>query len=195
MAVRGFKTWCESIAIEIRRKLHLKAVAPLLSEQLAEHLGVMLLTPKDIPGLSTETIKTLLGQEKNSWSALTVSSSTTDLVIYNSAHSIGRQSNDIMHELAHILLGHDPGRVMIFADGQALRTYNAEQEEEATLLGGYLLLPRQALVHIRKSNWDEQTVCNLYRVTPTLLNYRLNVSGVNLQFRRARSFTSVVSHK
>ncbi|SRR6266571_1339858 len=187
MAIRGFKTWCDSIAVEIRRKLRLKPIDPLLANQLAAHFGVTLTTPRDISGMSHEAVSTLLGSEKDSWSALTISSNTQDLVIYNPAHSIGRQSNDIMHELAHILLGHDPGKVMIFYDGQALRTYNQEQEEEATLLGGCLLLPRTVLIHIKKSNLDQAAACQRYRVTSALLTYRLNISGVNLQFRRYRS--------
>lgn len=185
MAVRGFKTWCESIAVEIRHKLGIRPVDPLFPQQLAEHLGVKLCTPRDIPGLSPQTVSILLGAERDSWSAITLTSDTSDLVIFNPAHSVGRQSNDIMHEFAHILLGHDPGKVLIFSDGQALRTFNHEQEEEATLLGATLLLPRIALIHIKR-NLAEAVACQLYRVTTTLLTYRLDISGVNKQFGHRR---------
>jgi Zn-dependent peptidase ImmA (M78 family) len=187
MFARGFKTWCENAAVELRRTLRLQRIDPLAPEQLANHLGVRLCTPREIPGLSSRAIGVLLDSERSSWSAVTLSSSDQTLVIYNSSHAPGRRANDIMHELAHILLGHKPARVMFFPDGQlALRTYDQDQEEQATWLAACLLLPRECLVHIRVSGLDESVAAEHYQVTITLLSYRMDITGVNHQFRRRR---------
>ena len=185
MFARGFKTWCENAAVELRRTLRLQRTDPLAPEQLASHLGVRLCTPREIPGLSSKAVGILLGSEKDSWSAITLSSGDQNLIIYNSSHSVGRRANDIMHELAHILLGHKPARVMFFPNGRlALRTYDQDQEEQATWLAGCLLLPRECLVHIRASGLDEATAATRYQVSTKLLSYRTDMTGVNRQFRR-----------
>lgn len=184
MFARGFKTWCENSAVELRRTLGLQKTDPLYPEQLASHLGVRLCTPREIPGLSSRAVELLLGAERDSWSAVTLSLGDQILVIFNSAHSTGRQANDIMHELAHLLLGHKAARVMFFPDGQlALRTYDQDQEEQANWLAGSLLLPREALVHMRASGLEEEAAAAHYRVSPRLLTYRLDMTGVNHQFR------------
>lgn len=186
--VRGFKTKCENISLELRKVLNLEQNGPLLTEELAKHLGVHLLIPENIPGLSEESLSTLLTKEKNSWSAVTISSNGTDLLIYNPTHSKARQSSDIMHELAHILLDHDPGRIF-FLMGQipiGLREYDKNQEEEAEWLSGCLLLPRTALISIKNQRISEREACNTYKVSKDLLIYRLNKTGVNRQFSQYR---------
>lgn len=190
MFARGFKTWCENTAIELRRTLRLQKTDPLEPEQLAIHLGVRLCTPMEIPGLSSKAVGILLGSEKDSWSAVTLSSGDQVLVIFNSSHVPGRRTNDIMHELAHILLGHKPARMMFFPDGRlALRAYDQDQEEQATWLAGSLLLPRVCLVHIRTSGLDDAAAAEHYRVTTKLLTYRMDIMGVNHQFRRRGRFS------
>ena len=185
MFARGFKTWCENTAVELRRTLRLQRTDPLGPEQLATQLGVKLCTPREIPGLSSKAIGVLLDSEKDSWSAVTLSSGDQTLIIFNSSHSLGRRANDIMHELAHILLGHKPARMMYFPDGQlALRTYDPDQEEQATWLAGCLLLPREALIRIRSSGLDESAAAAHFQVSRILLTYRLDMTGVNQQFRR-----------
>ena len=188
MAERGFKSWCEGTALELRRRLRLRNFDPLRPDQVAADLGVTLCTPRDIPGLSPSAVRILLGEEQDSWSAITLSTPDQDLVIYNSAHSPGRRANDIMHELAHVMRGHDPGRVMFFPDGNiALRTYDQNQEDEANWLAGCLLLPRDALTHIKAHGITEEAAARTYQVSVQLLKYRLNVTGVNVQFRRGRA--------
>lgn len=187
MFARGFKTWCENAAVELRRALRVQRMDPLRPEQLAAHLGVRLCTPKDIPGLSSRVVQALLGPEKDSWSAVTLSSGDCRLVIYNSAHALGRRANDIMHELSHVLLDHNPARVMYFSDGRmALRTYDADQEGQANWLAGCLLLPRDALVHIKSVRLSDDEAAAQYQVSTRLLTYRLDMTGVTRQSQGRR---------
>ena len=114
---RGFKTRCENIAQSIRQDLGLQPSDPLPSTDLADYLGVRLITPADIPGMSNESLRTLLEDEGSNWSALTVSEPGGSLVIYNPKNSVARQSSDIAHELSHLLLRHTPSTLMFAPDG------------------------------------------------------------------------------
>jgi len=185
MLNRGFKTRAENISLQVRRELKISKTDPLACEALAEHLGVSLWKPIDIVGLSTPVRALLLRRAKDSWSAITVSYGGVDSIIYNSSHSKARQSSDIMHELSHILLGHEPGKIIISPKvNVALRDYNENQEDEAAWLSGCLLLPRETLLFIRRTGMSDEETLEKYRVSRDLLNYRTNVTGVNYQARR-----------
>lgn len=188
MLARGFKTWCENVSLQVRGELGLAKRDPLRPEALAEHLNVLLWKPTDIRGLSPGARAILLGKEKNSWSAVTISHAGVDAIVYNSPHSKHRQSSDIMHELSHILIGHEPSKIFLSQNGQiALRAYDQSQEEEATWLANCLLLPREALLFIKRSNMGNRQACETYGVSVKLLTYRLNISGVSLQVERSRA--------
>ena len=94
-----------------------------------------------------------------------------------------------MHELAHLVLGHDPSTVLLSQDGKAaLRSFNPQQEEEAAWLSGCLLLPRPALVFIARTKMGAERACQKYGVSDDMLDYRLKVTGVKIQMkRRSRS--------
>ena len=185
MLVRGFKTRCENISIEIRKNLDLKKTDPLSPEALAEYLGVYLLKPIDIENLSEKSRTQLLRKDKDSWSAVTISYLGVDIIAYNPTHSKWRHSSDIMHELSHIILGHKPSQVVFITPETqiALRDYNQDLEEEATWLSGCLLLPREALLSIRRSGISDADACHEYGVSIDLLTFRMNKTGINSQIK------------
>jgi Zn-dependent peptidase ImmA (M78 family) len=185
MLVRGFKTKCENISIEIRKKLDLKKSDPLSPEALAEYLGVYLVKPAGIEYLSDKSRMQLLRMDKNSWSAVTISYLGVDMIVYNPTHSKWRHSSDIMHELSHIILGHKPSQIVFLnPDTQiALRDYNQDLEEEATWLAGCLLLPREALLSVRRNRTSDREACHKYGVSVDLLTFRINKTGVNFQIK------------
>lgn len=185
MLVRGFKTKCENISIEIRKKLGLEKFDPLSPEALAEYLGVYLLKPTDIENLSEQSRIQLLRKDKKSWSAVTISYLGVDTIAYNPTHSPWRHSSDIMHELSHIILGHKPSQIVFLTpDTQiALRDYNQDLEEEAIWLSGCLLLPREALLSIKRSGLSNSDVCHKYSVSSDLSTFRMNKTGVNYQIK------------
>ena len=184
---RGFKTKCENLALQVRSELGLKKTDPLSPQCLAERLGVYLWKPSDIAGLSREALRQLQ-KDRASWSAVTVSLGGIDAVIYNSSHSRGRQSSDIMHELSHILLGHRPVEMILFSEDVdiVLREYDPSLEEEANWLAGCLLLPREALLWIGRNGIGDSEACSKYGVNRVLLNFRMNKTGVNSQVKAYR---------
>jgi Zn-dependent peptidase ImmA (M78 family) len=91
-----------------------------------------------------------------------------------------------MHELAHIVLGHSAGRVDISPDGLLmLRTFDRKQEAEADWLAGCLLLPRDALLRIRRDGLSEDKAMGCYVVSKQMLDMRFRLSGVDVQLKRA----------
>jgi Zn-dependent peptidase ImmA (M78 family) len=187
MFARGFKTYCEDLAALVRSNLQLPAVAPLPPERLAASLRVTLWTPEDVPGLSPEVRDRLLNQHAGSWSAFSLADGNRWLILYNSSHSQARTASNVMHELAHILLEHRPGKMVITTSGMALRSFDRTQEDQAGWLSGCLLLPRAALLHIVKTRMTAGSAREEYLVSNELLRFRMNATGVNLQARRSAS--------
>jgi len=74
--------------------------------------------------------------------------------------------------------------------GVALRTHNKEQEEEANWLSGCILLPREALLYVRRIGLSDEQVCEQYGVSPAMFRFRINATGVDVQVRRTRKFQS-----
>ena len=63
-----------------------------------------------------------------------------------------------------------------------LRSYDKLQEEEADWLSACLLLPREALVLIKRQALNLQDAADLFGVSKQMVSYRLATSGVNRQF-------------
>ena len=113
-------------------------------------LNVPIPSVTDIPDLDPSDVNQLLPVDPDSWSAITVSANGREAIITNSNHRRGRSSTDIMHELAHLLLGHDPSTMFYVSEEDiALRGFSRAADYEANWLAGTLLLPREDLVYLR----------------------------------------------
>ena len=186
MFQRGFKTRCEQTAASLRRQYAIPPTGALDPRLVAQRLRIAVLTPQEIPGLSAQTCERLLTVHRDVWSAVTIPSAPP-LIVVNPTHKLGRQNNDLMHELAHLLLEH--AAAMTFIDPKTslmLRSYDAAQEEEANWLSGCLLLPREALVKIKRLGVADDLAAAEYGVSTAMLRYRMNVSGVNIQYQRVQ---------
>jgi hypothetical protein len=184
MLERGFKAWAERTAATIRVDLGLKPTAPLDPLQLAAHLGITLLRPDEVEGLPPEICVQLLEQDPWGWSAATLELDGKTTVIFNPRKSTGRRASDIVHEMAHLILGHEPANIVFSQDGQfATRTFDQKQEDEANWLAWALLLPRDALFAARRTRMLSAQIAAAYGVTETLVDFRMKMTGVNAQFR------------
>lgn len=187
MFERGFKAWCEKYATNKRVELGLPHHAPLDAFKLAKNLGVKVWTPHDVPGLRKESLDVLLrndGKTPSCWSAVTLVVNQRILVILNSSHSPARQSSDLTHELAHHIRGHKAQEVAVTPGGlMMLKSYDKIYEEEADWLSSCLLLPREALVDIKRSGLEPAEAAEKFGVSVKMLSYRMAMTGVNRQFR------------
>ena len=184
---RGYKAWCERYSADTRRELGLPPTSPLSARELAKHLGIRVWTPHDVPSLPPETRQVLLRNDgsPSCWSAVTLVVGDKILVILNSSHSPARQASDLMHELAHRIRNHEPEEMSISSEGlMLLKAYDKEQEEEADWLAGTLLLPREALVDIRRRGMSDDEVTAEYGVSKRMYTYRVSMTGLNRQFRQ-----------
>jgi Zn-dependent peptidase ImmA (M78 family) len=123
------------------------------------------------------------------WSAVTVLQATTAIVIYNPRHNPGRRSSDIVHELAYLILGHEPARLIMSNDGSlVMRSYDQKQEDEASWLAWALLLPREGLLISRREKLTVLEIAERFEVTETLVNFRLRMTGVDAHLRAAARY-------
>ena|SRR5438270_12072190 len=184
---RGFKSWSERVAAAIRVELGIAQQAPLPARRLADHLDVAVITPHDIPAMPVDVLKQLTETDRYGWSAVSFTKNGATTIIHNPSNSSGRQSSDLMHELSHIILEHEPSQLILSETGQfAMRSFNAKQEDEANCLGWTLLLPRSALAHCIARRLSSSAIAHEYQVSQTLVAYRRRVTGVDLQDVRRR---------
>jgi Zn-dependent peptidase ImmA (M78 family) len=183
---RGFKTWAERTALGLRRELGLQPHAPLDPRRLAEYLDVRVWTPRDVPGNQKSVLDQLLRHDPWGWSAVSQFGDHYGVIIYNPRHSQGRQASDIMHELAHFILDHQQGTMIMSHDGSmVMRSYDRKQEDEANWLAWCLLLPREVLIRARRMGNSAAQIAEQYGVSETLAVFRLQMSGVEAQLRAA----------
>lgn len=181
---RGFKTWAERVAVQQRELAGLEPFRPLPARLLAGQLHVTIARPEEIPGLDRAMIGRLAG-ESDSWSAVTVPTPSGVFVVHNTVHSARRQESDLMHELAHLLCEHRPGEV-VKLDGIALplRTYDKDQEDEASWLGGCLQLPRPALLWAIGEGLARDEIARHFVASAAQVEFRRRITGVDVQFNR-----------
>jgi hypothetical protein len=185
---RGFKSWCERSANAVRTELGLDPSAPLSARALADHLGVNLIVPSDIPDLPAHVLQQLTVVDPKGWSAVSFTVRRATTIIFNPRNSLGRQASDIMHELAHIILNHEPSQLILSESGAlAMRSFNARQEDEANWFGWTLLLPRAALMHCAERRMSSLDIANEYGVSTTLVAFRRRKTGVDIQTSRRRA--------
>lgn len=179
---RGFKSRCEQIAKRYRRQLGVSLETALPYRQLAEELGVTVWAPGDVPGLDEATVRQLSVTDPASWSAVTIALDSRHVVVVNTAQNRRRIPNNIVHELAHIILGHPAARVDISEDGHLwLTTYGRDQEKEADWLAASLLLPREGLLSRFSRCRDIGATAKHFRVSVELARWRLHATGVSRQ--------------
>jgi Zn-dependent peptidase ImmA (M78 family) len=184
---RGFKSQCERRSVELRKTFGLQPYEPLLAMEVAKKSGVIVWTEQEIQGLSERDVKQLTATDPDSWAAFTMRFQDKHLIVYNSTQSPPRQNSVVMHEMAHILLGHELTSAFVTDEGYFVPVmYNVDQEEEADWLAGTLLLPRPALLSIRYRNLDNSTASEHFKVSSQMLTWRFRMTGVDYQINSAR---------
>lgn len=110
-------------------------------------------------------------------------------IVLNPAHALTRQRSDLMHELAHVELEHVPARVEVSKSGLLLLSdYSDEQEQEADWHAAAFLLPRDGILRLRTKGKSSAEIANHYGVSKALCEWRLRMTGVDVQLRRSLPF-------
>jgi len=182
----GFKSEAERLALEVRGELGVADTAPFDPWMLAEHLAIPALPLSQLKahGASPRSIAHLHGDGRSMFSAVTVFDPPRRLIVLNDSHADVRLTSSLSHELAHVLLEHEPHGVTR-TNGD--RHWDARMESEADWLGGALLVPRVAAVHVARSETTVEVAAAHYGVSTKLLNWRLDQTGARIQARRGRA--------
>lgn len=180
---RGFKAEANRTAREVRLELGLPEYAPLNPFNLADNLGVNLLKLSDFVSVLPNEANHLMQDGRNEFSAVTLCNVTPRIIIYNDAHSLGRQAANIAHELAHLLLLHSPHRLTSDSGG---RHFDQELEDEANWMGPALLVSDEAAIHVIRNGWSLSDAAEMYGVSAELMRMRLSVTGARNRVQRGR---------
>jgi len=182
----GFKKEAEVLAREVRRAMGLECTQPLDPRSLANHVGVPVFELDDLvaAGMREDSLRHLLGRGRSEFSAALFQRNGTRLIVANPVHSPGRQASNIVHEVSHLLLDHQPSGAVIEA---GCRRWNAIMEREADWQAGELLVPRQGALEVARSGVDVRSAAHHYGVSEAMMNWRLNHSGARKQAERERA--------
>ena len=149
-------------------------------------MSIPIIEPKDLGDLDEGIKDRLKRVHSEAWSAITVSDGTNYLIVLNSNHTSARSNSNLAHEIAHVILGHEPSIMFILPQNDTiLRTHNKEQEEEANWLAAAILLPRDALIYARERGMSDEEICAEYGVSRAMLRFPIQLD------RRRRPTTGV----
>jgi Zn-dependent peptidase ImmA (M78 family) len=193
---RGFKTEAEELALEIRAELKLAPQARLIPTDLAEYLGVPVLSLQGLAPFEAgdnegdmslgDAVALFTGPSREKLSAFTIAQDTHRLIVYNESHPETRQANSLAHELSHILLEHEPSP---HSDQYGHRFWSPEIEEEANLLAAALLVPREGARIVLESGRSEAQAAKHFGVSLQLFQWRARQTGVLRQLAYASAST------
>jgi Zn-dependent peptidase ImmA (M78 family) len=181
---RGFKAEANRIAVNIRAGMDLRPIDPLDPWRVCEHFDIEVIELSTLLAEDGAAVGAhFLREAKGVFSGMTITLGMRRAIVHNDSHAPERQRSDIAHELAHCFLKHP--LVPLLGEGGD-RNRDSLIEEEASFLGGVLLIPNEAAHHIVKSGLGSSAK-GVYGVSPKMLAYRLRVSGANIvAARRAR---------
>ncbi len=177
---RGFKTNAERTAEALRSAIGAHDDRPIDLNALAEHVGAGVVAADELVPL--ERLQEIERLQAFAFSACTFDINGRVVIVYNPVRKRDRRASDISHELAHLILEHELSEVQYLA-GVPFRTCKPDQEEEATALGGTLLLPRKVLLAAARDGLTHQDIARRHRVTADMARYRWNITGVDRQVK------------
>jgi Zn-dependent peptidase ImmA (M78 family) len=178
---RGFKAQAERDAADLRKQLGKPEHARVDVGELADILGVTVISAETL--VERSRLEELEALQKFSFSAATFKVAERDIIVTNPLRGDARRASDVAHELAHILLKHELSEVRRI-DDYAFRTCRPDQEEQATAMGGTLMLPRPLLLRAARGGLGPDEIAEANGVTPDMARYRYNTTGVSRQTAR-----------
>ncbi|MGJ9424176.1 ImmA/IrrE family metallo-endopeptidase [Aeromicrobium sp. CF3.5] len=178
----GFRREAEELAENIRAEIGVGNIAALDPMSLLQQLEVPAVSLTQLAAVNdgkdpllSKAISFLLDDEASSLSAVTVfGPSGRRMIVFNEAHSEGRQNSDLLHEASHALLLHPPSQAI---DALGCRAWNGEIEEEAQFLAGTLLVPGKAVRYAAKAGWSRESVAKRFGCSIQMVSWRDNVAG------------------
>lgn len=177
---RGFKADAERRAARLREELGLGPADAVEVIAIAEHLNVKVVSADRL--VERARLEELERIQAFAFSAATFEVGGRSIIVTNPIRTLGRLASDVAHEVSHILLEHELSEIRE-VDGLPFRTCKPEEEEQATALGGTLLLPRPLLMRAARDSLGPEEIAATCGVTVEMARYRYNTTGVAKQVR------------
>lgn len=186
-----FKANAEVLSLRLRQQLGLAATVACPAKWATRIHGVLLaaagaLNNDIVDALADEFPDHLkvrqhlawLAQETKEFSAIVAVVQGYKMILYNGNNSPARQESDIMHELAHVLCGHQGDCLQLNAD-ISLRIHNPSHEQEAKWLGATLQIPADGLFrHVRAGRTSEE-IAEIYGASVPMVNFRRRTLAID----------------
>lgn len=180
-------------AIGLREFAQTPPEHPLDPFSLARFANLLVVEFETIQGLTKEAKEHLLGPASIEWSGGACSSPLPDgrrIVILNPNHGPTRTNATLMEEISHVFLGHKPNRLKVVAQDERGKTisrdYRKADEEAAYATGAAALVPYSALRNAVLEGKSALQIARHFRVSQTLVEYRLKVTHLWHLYRKAR---------
>jgi Zn-dependent peptidase ImmA (M78 family) len=177
---RGFKSYAEDLAIQIRKEMAIPVHGRLCAFKLADFLGVPTLPFSKLTdgakalGVTDKQLKALEAEVHG----LCIPLGTGRAILYNDNNLPARQQSDVAHEASHVLLRHP------LTDLMSVGERSRELEAEAAHLSGALLLPLPAALRILRERMPMDVAATEYGISAKMVTYRCNASGARVIHRR-----------
>ena len=173
----------EKEAQRLRAHLGFGSDEPIGALEVAEMLGLKVVSPAALRYLSPGALRFLLGAAARDWSGLACHLPNGIVaVVLNPTHSERRRRATLMEEVGHLHLGHRPSAVTVDAPtGLMRRTYDKRQEDEAYWFGGAMLVPKTGLRALLGAGWSLRAAADFYGVSDDLVTFRANLHGLRRQ--------------
>jgi len=181
---KGFKADAERTAARIRTEMGVGAADPLQMKALVEHHDIRLVSAESLVDIAR--LEELERIQAYAFSAATFDINGGKVIVTNPLRSPGRLASDVAHELSHVLLDHELAEVREI-EGLPFRTCRPAEEEQATHLGGTILLPRPLLLAAARRGLGPEQIASEVGVTTEMARFRYNTKGVARQLRRGGS--------
>lgn len=173
---RGFKARANRIAIGVREQLALSPIDPIDPFAICAFYDIEVIQMASLPC----DCSVFDADGQGCFSAMTVPCGIRTAIVHNDKHHPLRQRSNICHELAHLFLGHEHAPPL---NERGERNHDSGIEAEANFLGGCLLMPNEAALHV-VSNGLAARAQLIYGVSRPMLDYRLRVSGAHVIYER-----------
>ena len=167
---RGFLKEANECAEEFRLELNLRANDPICPFALAVHLSIKVTPLSMWPGMPQKVIRHFQGPGRDEFSAMTIKPDDYSEIIYNDGCGENRQRSSVMHEIAHIVIGH-PMRPPIAGDG--CRNFDPDMEYEANEFAYAVLIPPPAALRAVEAFSDLRRAAHYFGVSEQLLRHRV----------------------
>ncbi len=172
---RGFVKEAEEYAEDFRFEMDRASHEPLSALDLADFLDIPVCGLSDHPAIAESDKAFFRGPGNSLFSAATLPQGTYRSIVHNDYQHPNRQNSNVMHEIAHILLGH-PTKPPLLED--SCRNFDADAEKEANHLGFTLLVPKRAALYAHEQFATVEQAAKYYGVSVPLLRHRIQITDV-----------------